>query len=145
MIAVNLTGVWLSMRAVLPAMLEAGQGSIITQASTGGLVGVPGIASYAAAKGGVIALTRQVAVDYGRHGIRVNSICPGTVRTPLVEQTLRERGLDESAMLDAARDYPMKRLGTVDEIASLALFLASDEASWITGATFAADGGYTAR
>jgi NAD(P)-dependent dehydrogenase (short-subunit alcohol dehydrogenase family) len=144
-IAVNLTGVWLSMRAVLPAMIDAGSGSIITQASTGGLVGVPGIASYSAAKGGVIALTRQVAVEYGRNGIRANTICPGTVLTPLVEQTLSERGLDDAAMLDAARGYPLKRLGTVDEIASLALYLASDEAAWITGGTFTADGGYTAR
>jgi NAD(P)-dependent dehydrogenase (short-subunit alcohol dehydrogenase family) len=144
-IAVNLTGVWLSMRAVLPTMIEAGSGSIIAQASTGGLVGVPGIASYSAAKGGVIALTRQVAVEYGRNGIRANTICPGTVITPLVEQTLHERGLDDRAMLEAGRGYPLKRLGTVDEVASLALFLASDEAAWITGGTFTADGGYTAR
>jgi NAD(P)-dependent dehydrogenase (short-subunit alcohol dehydrogenase family) len=144
-IAVNLTGVWLSMRAVLPTMIEAGSGSIIAQASTGGLVGVPGIASYSAAKGGVIALTRQVAVEYGRNGVRANTICPGTVITPLVEQTLHERGLDDRAMLEAGRGYPLKRLGTVDEVASLALFLASDEAAWITGGTFTADGGYTAR
>lgn len=144
-IAVNLTGVWLSMRAVLPAMLEQRSGSIIAQASTGGLVGVPGIASYAAAKGGVIALTRQVAVEYGRRNIRANTICPGTVPTPLVTKTFEERGIDDGSLADAARGYPLKRLGTPDEIAALALFLASDEAAWITGATFAADGGYTAR
>ena len=109
------------------------------------LAGVPGIASYSAAKGGVIALARQVAVEYGRNGIRANTICPGTVITPLVEQTLHERGLDDRAMLETGRGYPLKRLGTVDEVASLALFLASDEAAWITGGTFTADGGYTAR
>jgi len=144
-IAVNLTGVWLSMRAVLPAMIEQQGGSIVTQASTGGLVGVAGIASYSAAKGGVIALTRQVAVEYGRNNIRANTICPGTVPTPLVTQTFRERGLDDGTLVDAARGYPLKRLGTPDEIAALALFLASDEAAWITGGTFTADGGYTAR
>lgn len=144
-IAVNLTGVWLSIRAVLPAMLEQQSGSIVTQASTGGLVGVAGIASYSAAKGGVIALTRQVAVEYGRNNIRANTICPGTVPTPLVTKTFQERGLDDATLVEAARGYPLKRLGTPDEIAALALFLASDEASWITGATFTADGGYTAR
>jgi NAD(P)-dependent dehydrogenase (short-subunit alcohol dehydrogenase family) len=144
-IAVNLTGVWLSIRAVLPAMIEQRSGSIITQASTGGLVGVAGIASYSAAKGGVIALTRQVAVEYGRVNIRANSICPGTVPTPLVTRTFEERGLDDGTLEDAARGYPLKRLGTPDEVAALALFLASDEAAWITGATFTADGGYTAR
>jgi NAD(P)-dependent dehydrogenase (short-subunit alcohol dehydrogenase family) len=150
-IGVNLTGVWLSMRAVIPAMLEAGGGSIVTQSSTAGLVGVSGLASYSAAKGGVIALTRQVAVEYGRQGIRANAICPGTVWTPLVQRTYLERGGDatfgspEEMAAGAARGYPLGRLGTVDEIASMALFLASDEAGWITGGVFAADGGFTAR
>ena len=126
-------------------MIEQQSGSVITQASTGGLVGVAGIASYSAAKGGVIALTRQVAVEYGRLNIRANTICPGTVPTPLVTKTFEERGLDDGTLVDAARGYPLKRLGTPDEIAALALFLASDEASWITGGTFTADGGYTAR
>src|SRR5262249_18990038 len=90
-IAINLTGVGLSIKAVLPAMLKSQSGSIITQSSTAGLVGVPGLAAYSAAKGGVIALTRQIAVDYGKQGIRANAICPGTVWTPLVERTLIER------------------------------------------------------
>jgi NAD(P)-dependent dehydrogenase (short-subunit alcohol dehydrogenase family) len=144
-IAVNLTGVWLSVRAVLPAMMRTG-GSIVTQSSTAGLVGVAGLAAYSAAKGGVIALTRQLAVEYGRHGIRANAICPGTVWTPLVERTLAERGLDaEEAMASAGRGYPLKRFGTPEEVAAFALFLASDESAWITGGAFAADGGYTAR
>jgi NAD(P)-dependent dehydrogenase (short-subunit alcohol dehydrogenase family) len=149
-LGVNLTGVWLSMRAVLPVMMKAGSGAIVTQSSTAGLVGVPRIAAYAAAKGGVIALTRQAAVDYGPLGIRVNAICPGTVQTPLVERTLENQGLlsaeGAEAVLDrAAARYPLKRLGHVDEIARTALFLASDDASWITGAVVAADGGYSAQ
>jgi NAD(P)-dependent dehydrogenase (short-subunit alcohol dehydrogenase family) len=144
---VNLTGVWRSMRAVLPEMVRAGSGSIITQASTAGLVGVPGIAAYSAAKGGVLALTRQAAVDYGPLGVRVNALCPGTVVTPLVHRTLGARGLDdgEDGLARAARRYPARRLGQVEEIAAAALFLASDEAAWVTGAVLPVDGGYTAQ
>jgi NAD(P)-dependent dehydrogenase (short-subunit alcohol dehydrogenase family) len=112
---------------------------------------VPDLAAYSAAKGGVTALTRQIAVDYGREGIRANALCPGTVWTPLVERTYAERGGDATfgsmdAMRErAARGYPLGRLGTPAEIAAFALFLLSDEASWISGGVFAADGGYTAR
>lgn len=150
-IDVNLTGVWRSMRAVLPEMLRAGSGSIITQASTAAMVGVPGIAAYAAAKGGIVALTRQAAVDYGGLGIRVNAICPGTVVTPLVRRTLDARGLGsgapetEDVLARSARRYPLGRLGTVDEIAAAALFLASDDAAWVTGTVLPVDGGYSAQ
>jgi NAD(P)-dependent dehydrogenase (short-subunit alcohol dehydrogenase family) len=148
---VNLTGVWRTMRAVLPEMIRAGAGSIITQASTAALVGVPGIAAYAAAKGGIVALTRQAAVDYGGMGIRVNAICPGTVVTPLVLRTLEARGLgvggpgSEDVLARSARRYPLGRLGTVDEIAAAALFLASEDAAWVTGAVLPVDGGYSAQ
>jgi NAD(P)-dependent dehydrogenase (short-subunit alcohol dehydrogenase family) len=148
---VNLTGVWLSIRAVLPAMVASGRGSIITQSSTAGLVGVRGLAAYSAAKGGVIALTRQIAVEYGAAGVRANAICPGTVMTPLVERTYEARGGEvtfgstEDMVKSASRGYPLGRLGTVDEVAALALFLASDDAGWITGGVFTVDGGYTAR
>jgi NAD(P)-dependent dehydrogenase (short-subunit alcohol dehydrogenase family) len=150
-IDVNLTGVWHSIAVALEAMVAAGSGSIITQSSTAGLVGVKGIAAYSAAKGGVIALTRQVAVDYGESGIRANAICPGTVWTPLVSRTYEQRGgaarfgSEEEMARAAARAYPLGRLGTVDDVAALALFLASDESSWLTGGVFPADGGYTAR
>jgi len=150
-IAVNLTGVWLSDKYVLPYMVERGRGSIINQASIGGLIGVPGIAPYAAAKGGIIGLTKQMAVEFGPHNVRVNAVCPGTVPTPLVTATYEERagiggaGATVAEGLAAATErYPIGRLGTADEIASLALFLASDEASWITGGVFVVDGGYTA-
>ena len=156
-VAINLTGVWLSSRFLLPIMIEAGGGSIVNQSSIGALIGVPGIASYAAAKGGVIGLTKQMSVEYGPQNIRVNAICPGTVPTPLVEQTYRERGgfaadkRSEGAagfqeILDRSRSrVPMGRLGTVDEIAALAAFLASDESSWITGQAIAIDGGATSQ
>jgi NAD(P)-dependent dehydrogenase (short-subunit alcohol dehydrogenase family) len=149
-ITVNLTGTWHMARAVLPGMLQRGRGSIINMASVAGLVGVPGIAPYAAAKGGVIALTRQMAVDYAHSGVRVNAICPGTVPTPLVLGAYAARGeLDlERAQeaLDAAaqRRYPMQRLGTPQDVASLAVFLASDESAWITGVAHPLDGGLSA-
>lgn len=151
-IGVNLTGVWLCNKAVVPAMQARGGGSIINQASIGGLVGFSGILPYAAAKAGVIGLTRQAAIEYAAAKIRFNAICPGTVVTPLVVRTYEERGgiaigsgqtFDEAMKANAAR-YPMGRLGTPDDVAGMAVFLASDEAAWITGAAFVVDGGYTA-
>lgn len=149
-IGVNLTGVWHCMRAVMPQMLGRG-GSIVNQASVGGLVGVQGIAPYAAAKAGVIGLTRQAAVEFGPEQIRVNAICPGTAPTPLVTETYEANagsGGDfdtiEEGLANATKKYPIGRLGTVDDIANLALFLASDESSWITGAVHIIDGGMTA-
>lgn len=154
-IAINLTGVWLSMRAVLPTMLERQRGSIILQSSVGGMIGVRGIFPYAAAKAGVIGMARQAAVDFGGQNVRVNAIAPGTARTALVDDTYGARAdgarfdgdLEQriTAGLDrAAAHYPMKRLGNVDDIANVALFLASDEASWVTGAIYVVDGGLSA-
>lgn len=151
-IGVNLTGVWLSMQAVLPSMLENGRGSLVLQASVGGLVGVEGIFPYAAAKGGVVAMAKQTAVDFGPHGIRVNAIAPGTAMTPLVTETfarrVKEEGRGETteqALARRALDYPIGRLGKVEEIASMAIYLLSDEASFVTGAILPVDGGFTAR
>ena len=152
MIAINLTGVWLSNRAVIPAMERQGGGSIINQASIGGLIGVLGIAAYAAAKAGVVGLTRQGAIEYASRGIRFNAVAPGTVPTPLVTQVYEERGgmsagagnsIDEALEANAQR-YPMQTLGTPLDVANMALFLASDESRWITGQVFAVDGGFTA-
>jgi NAD(P)-dependent dehydrogenase (short-subunit alcohol dehydrogenase family) len=148
---VNLTGTWMSIRAVLPSMLDAGGGAIVTQASTAALTGVADLAAYSAAKGGVTALTRQIAVDYGQDGIRANALCPGTVWTPLVERTYAARGGEatfgspEAMRERAARGYRLGRLGTPAEIAAFALFLLCPESSWVTGGVFTADGGYTAR
>jgi NAD(P)-dependent dehydrogenase (short-subunit alcohol dehydrogenase family) len=152
-ISVNLTGVFLSARAVLPAMVERNTGCIITQASVAGIMPLPALASYAASKGGVLALTRQMALDFAPQGIRVNAICPGTVPTPLVKAAYERRleststsGIDaEEAMAQDSGRVPLGRLGTVNDVTSLASFLISDEASWITGAVYTVDGGMTLR
>ncbi len=149
-LAVNLTSKWLSFRWALPLMVEQGSGSVVVQASVGGLRGVPGIFPYAAAKGGCIAMARQAAVDYGPHGIRVNVVAPGTVPTPLVRDTYAAgagsgAGLDlDAAVGRVASVYPARRLGTEDEVAAMALHLCSDESRWTTGQVFTVDGGITA-
>jgi NAD(P)-dependent dehydrogenase (short-subunit alcohol dehydrogenase family) len=153
-LAVMLTGVFLTDKHALRQMVAQGTGgSIINQASVGGLVGVPGIAPYAAAKAGVIGLTRQLAADYGPDSIRVNAICPGTVPTPLVRETYASRGgygvntgetVEETLELQAQRRFPLGRLGTELDVADAAVFLASDESTWITGVALPVDGGQTA-
>jgi NAD(P)-dependent dehydrogenase (short-subunit alcohol dehydrogenase family) len=142
-IGVNLTGVFLSARAVLPAMIARGGGSLIVQASAAGLVALPALAPYSAAKAGVIGLARQLALDYAPHNVRVNAICPGTVLTPLVETAMEQRGGTESGIEAARARTPLGRLGEPGEIAGLAAFLASDDAAWITGAAIPIDGGLT--
>ncbi len=149
-VGVNLTGVWRCCKHVLPPMVDAGRGSIVLQASIGGLRGVPAVAAYAAAKAGVIGLGRQMALDYGPLGIRVNAIAPGTVPTPLVQGIWASgAGLVAADSLEprveaAAALYPLRRVGTPDDVANVALFLASDEADWVTGAVYVVDGGKTA-
>ena len=153
---ISTVGIFLGTRAVAEPMEKSGGGSIINQASVGGLIGIAGIASYAAAKAGVIGLTKQMAVEYGPSKIRVNAICPGTVPTPLVERTYREKGgfaatsalgadaTYEEILESSAQRYPIGRLGMAEEIASFALYLASDESAWTTGAIVPIDGGMTA-
>jgi NAD(P)-dependent dehydrogenase (short-subunit alcohol dehydrogenase family) len=143
-LAINAKGTFLCSRAALRHMES---GSIINQGSVAALVGVPNFAAYCAAKGAVVALTRSMAVDLGPRGIRVNVICPGTVFTPLMEDMLRARG-DGDVELGLERTvvkYPLGRLGTPEEIANVALFLASDESSWMTGSVITPDGGMTAQ
>jgi NAD(P)-dependent dehydrogenase (short-subunit alcohol dehydrogenase family) len=143
-IRVNLTGVYLTVRAALPSMMERGGGSAILTASTGGIAGLPSLAPYAAAKAGVIGLARQLAVDYARCGIRANAICPGTVVTPLVRAAYAQRSGDVEARIAArAADVPLGRMGDPRDVANLALFLASDESAWITGQAHVVDGGIT--
>lgn len=147
-IDINLTGMFVSVKHVLPSMIEARRGAIVLTASVAGLAGVPWLASYAASKGGVIALGRQLATDYAGYGIRTNVIAPGTIKTPLVVKTFEERAKSGTSapvtLEDRARSVPMGHLGEVSDVANLVLFLASDEAAWVTGDVVAVDGGLTA-
>lgn len=146
-LAVNAKGTFLTSRAAVPHLEASGAGAIINQGSVAALVGVVNFAAYCAAKGAVVALTRSMAVDLAPRGIRVNVICPGTVFTPLMEPMLAARGggdMEKGLAMTVAK-YPIGRLGSPEEIASVALFLASDDAAFVTGSTFAADGGMTAQ
>jgi NAD(P)-dependent dehydrogenase (short-subunit alcohol dehydrogenase family) len=145
--AVNAKGTFLCSRAAVPHLEEAGGGAIVNQGSVAGLVAVPNFAAYCAAKGAVVALTRSMAIDLAGRRIRVNAICPGTVFTPLMEPMLRARGDGdlEAGLAKTVVKYPIGRLGTPEEIARVALFLASDEASFLTGSIVTADGGMTAQ
>ena len=142
-LGVNLTGVYLGMRHAIPAMLERGGGSIISTASVAGMVGWAGAAAYSAAKSAVINLTRTAAIEYARRNIRVNCICPGVIQTPLLDSI--HGGSIEANRDRLLRMQPMPRLGEPEDIASMALFLASDESAFVTGAAMVVDGGYTAR
>lgn len=145
--AVNVKGTYLTSRAAIPHLESAGGGSIINQASVAALVGIQGLAAYCAAKGAVVSLTRAMAIDLAPVGIRVNALCPGTVYTPLMEPLMRERGggdIERGLEITAAK-YPIGRLGTPMEIARAALFLASDDSSFVTGTAFTVDGGMTAQ
>lgn len=153
-IDVNLTGAWLSAKALLPSMIERRSGVILLQASVSGLVGFGRTASYSASKGALIALARQMAVDYARFGVRVNAVCPGFVPTQLSLGT--DGGTDGETDVIAGsaehdqmaerflRRVPMRRLGSPEDVARLALFLASDDASWVTGSIHSVDGGMSA-
>jgi NAD(P)-dependent dehydrogenase (short-subunit alcohol dehydrogenase family) len=144
-LAVNVTGTLYCTQAALPHLRSAGGGSIVNQSSVAALVGIPGLAAYSASKGAVVALTRTLAAELAPEGIRVNVICAGTVDTPMARPLLVARGrgdVELGAKLTAER-YPIGRIGTPEEIARAALFLASDESSFVTGAVLTADGGMT--
>lgn len=140
--AVDVRGVFLCCREVIPGMAERGSGTIVNMASIAGMVGLPRRAAYCAAKGAVISLTRAMAVDHVEQGLRINCICPGTVDSPWVARLLDEAGEDRSAL--EARQ-PMGRLGKPEEIADAVAYLASDRAAFITGSGLVIDGGLTAK
>jgi NAD(P)-dependent dehydrogenase (short-subunit alcohol dehydrogenase family) len=138
---VNLKGVWLGCRAGIPAMLESGGGSIVNVASFVALVGAATAQiAYTSSKGGVLAMTREMAVEYGRQGIRANALCPGPIETPLLAELMS----DPQRRARRLVHIPMGRLGQASELAKAALFLASDDSSFMTGAALVVDGGITA-
>ncbi len=138
---VNLKGVWLGCKYGIPAMLASGGGSIVNVASFVALMGAATAQiAYTASKGGVLAMTREIAVEYGRQNIRANSLCPGPVSTPMLEELMSDPARKARRLVH----IPMGRLGQAEELAKAALFLASDDSSFMTGAQLVVDGGITA-
>lgn len=138
---VNLRSIYLCAKHAIPCMKRSGGGTIVNMASVAGLMGVKNRAAYSASKGGVIALTKSMAIDYVEDGIRVNSICPGTVDSPSLQKRLEALPDPAAARRDFTGRQPMKRFGRPDEIAYAVLFLSSDESSFITGTEIIVDGG----
>ena len=140
---VNLKGVFLGCKYAVPALIEAGGGSIINTSSLAGLLGVGNVHAYTAAKGGVISLTRAVAIAYEKDKVRCNVICPGAVDTPMMAHVLHSE--NKRLREGFERSHPIGRVGTPEDIAPMALYLASDESSWVTGSVFTIDGGNSAQ
>jgi NAD(P)-dependent dehydrogenase (short-subunit alcohol dehydrogenase family) len=140
--AINLRGVWTCMKHQLREMRAQGSGAIVNCSSLGGLVGLPGRASYHATKHGVIGLTKSAALEYAPRGIRINAVCPGTIRTPMVTDMIAKGELD---IPEAEANQPIGRLGRGEEIAAAVLWLCSPGASFVLGVALPVDGGYTAR
>jgi NAD(P)-dependent dehydrogenase (short-subunit alcohol dehydrogenase family) len=139
-ISVNLRGLWLCMKYELIQMRKQGKGAIVNSSSIAGLMGAPGRSAYAAAKHGVIGLTRSVGAEYAAKGIRVNAVCPGTIDTPMVHDMVQSGDLNEE---EAIKAMPINRLANADEVASTVLWLCSDASSFVIGQAIAVDGGYT--
>jgi len=140
--AINLRGVWTCMKHELRVMREQGSGAVVNCSSLGGLVGLPGRASYRATKHGVIGLTKSAALEYAPRGIRINAVCPGTIETPMVTDMIAKGELD---VPEAKANQPIGRLGRGGEIAAAVLWLCSPGASFVLGVALPVDGGYTAR
>jgi NAD(P)-dependent dehydrogenase (short-subunit alcohol dehydrogenase family) len=145
--AVNAKGVFICAREAVKQMLAQNPagGSVVLNSSISGLAGIPGQAPYAPSKGAVVQLTRQLAVEYSSRGVRVNAVCPGTVDTPMLRKAMEMSGDPEGFLHMLASGHPIGRIGRGEEIAAAVVFLASDEASFVTGVLLPADGGYTAR
>ena len=141
---VNVRAVWLLSRSVLPEMRKAGGGSIINVASVLGINGARNRASYAPSKGAVVLLTKCMAIDYGQEHIRVNAICPSFVETDLTAAVISQAPDPKLVRSERIAVHPIGRLGQPEDVAGLAVYLASNESSWVTGAVFPVDGGYLA-
>ena len=138
---VTLKAIYILSREVVPHMIRSGGGSIINIGSGWSLKGGPRAASYCAAKGGAVNLTRAMAIDHGQHNIRVNCVCPGDVETPMLHSECAQLGEDLQHFMREAANRPLARVGTPDDVANAVLFLASSMSSWITGAALVVDGG----
>jgi len=141
-IAINLTGVWLCMKEEITQMLKQGQGAIVNTSSIMGLTGAVRVPAYTAAKHGVAGLTKAAALEYGRHGIRVNAVCPAPIYTPMLMGALEKRPDVEARY---ARSEPLKRIGQPEEVGEAVAWLCSDRASYVTGLPMPVDGGYMAQ
>ncbi|MBZ0281848.1 MAG: SDR family oxidoreductase [Anaerolineae bacterium] len=144
-IAVNLRGTYLMCRAVIPGMLEIGKGSIIHMSSVTGILGLPGLAAYSATKAGLSGLARAMSTDYAWQGIRVNAVAPGTIDSPMLHDFLAAQQNPEPLRQQFDAMHPIGRVGQIDEVASVFVFLASDESSFVTGATYTVDGGLSVK
>ncbi len=147
LMATNVRSVFLVSRYALPHMIDAGGGSVINLGSNLGLIGTRGAAAYVTSKGAVVQLTRAMALDHVDNGIRVNCVCPGTIDTPLVQRQRVGRTEEQLRQSDERlkQRHPIGRMGTPEEVASVIAFLASDEASFVTGSCYSVDGGYIAQ
>lgn len=139
---INLKGVWFCLKHELPLMVRQGRGSIVNVASVAGLVGAPTLGVYAASKHGVVGLTRTAALEYGRMGVRVNSVCPSSIRTEMFERSMAGRPELAQKLI---KNSPMRRLGEPAEVAEAVVWLCSDAASFVNGHQLAVDGGMTAQ
>ncbi|MFZ5756791.1 MAG: glucose 1-dehydrogenase [Pseudomonadota bacterium] len=139
---INLRGLFLCLREQMKIMSQAGHGAVVNIASVAGLIGFAGLPAYCASKGGVVQLTRTAALEYATAGVRVNAICPGAIRTEMIDRVTRRDPAGEAAMVAL---HPMNRMGNAQEVADAAVYLCSARASFITGQALAVDGGFTAR
>ncbi|HSU28390.1 MAG TPA: SDR family oxidoreductase [Chitinophagaceae bacterium] len=141
-IGINLKGLWLCMKYEIPHMLKAGKGAIVNNASIAGQVGFPGIPAYVASKHGVIGLTKNAALEYAKKGIRVNAVCPGVIKTAMID---RFTGKNKEVEKQFENMEPIGRMGTPEEVAAAVTWLCSDAASFVTGHAMAIDGGWLAQ
>ena len=140
-ISINLKGVWMCMKYELLEMLKTGKGSIVNCASVAGLIGFPGLPAYVVSKHGIVGLTKTAALEYAKLGIRINAVCPGVIKTPMVDRTT---GNDKTVEKKYEDMEPVGRMGQPEEVAEAVVWLCSDHASFVTGHAMAVDGGWTA-